>query len=224
MKGWVGKPLMCMHTRFFRPPFYYHTHSYQGGNNTTLLALTAAVFDVSAAHREVNPSLLSLHAPCVHAPPYTTHPHTIAQRVLREDLYLPLLLAALLLLGAHAFATDARRMIISPLVRGGLPPTTPSHPSTPPHPRKHAPQQDRIIAMVQKLALDPLADPEGDRGSSNTTAAGAGAGLGKGKEGTGEPGGYGQYETTVIETSIGKITRACVFMLLGGRGGVCRVG
>jgi hypothetical protein len=52
-----------------------------------------------------------------------THTHTHNRnhkRVLREDLFLPLLLAALLLLGAHAFATDARRMIVSPLVRDGV--------------------------------------------------------------------------------------------------------
>lgn len=69
--------------------------------------------------------------------------------------------------------------------------------------------QDRIIAMVQKLALDPLADPsEGDRGGSSSPSLATAGGKG-GKEGKGEQGEYGQYETTVIETSIGKITRAC---------------
>jgi len=72
-------------------------------NATQPIAFTAVIFDVSSAYR---------------------------QRLLLEDLYLPLFLAALLILGAHAFSQDARRLIVSPI--------------------------DWIIGMVQKLAADPL--------------------------------------------------------------------
>lgn len=71
------------------------------------IVFTAAVFDVSSAYR---------------------------QRLLLEELYLPLFLAALLILGAHAFSQDARRLIVLPI--------------------------DWIIGMVQKLAADPLGELE----------------------------------------------------------------
>jgi len=72
-------------------------------NATQPIAFTAVIFDVSSAYR---------------------------QRLLLEDLYLPLFLAALLILGAHAFSQDARSLIVSPI--------------------------DWIIGMVQKLTADPL--------------------------------------------------------------------
>ena len=76
-------------------------------NASQPIAFTAAIFDVSSAYR---------------------------QRLLLEELYLPLFLAALLILGAHAFSQDARRLIVLPI--------------------------DWIIGMVQKLAADPLGEFE----------------------------------------------------------------
>ena len=67
------------------------------------IAYTAAAFDVRDAHR---------------------------QRVLYQDVYLTLFLAFLLLLSAHAFARDARRLIVEPI--------------------------EWIVGMVRKLAEDPL--------------------------------------------------------------------
>lgn len=96
--------------------------------------------------------------------------------------------------------------------------------------------QDRIITMVQKLALDPLADVDGDgnittKGSSTTLSPGGGSGgarpaITAAGEGTGERGmdgaggGYGRYETTVIAKSIGKITRASLGGGMDWEGGV----
>lgn len=76
-------------------------------NATQPIAFTAAVFDVSLAYR---------------------------QRILLEEFYLPVFLAALLVLGAHAFSKDTRRLIVSPI--------------------------DWIIQLVQKLAEDPLGEFE----------------------------------------------------------------
>lgn len=166
-------------------------------------------------------------APNTQTPTKHTNTHkknTHTQRVLREDLFLPLLLAALLLLGAHAFATDARRMIISPLVRTRLHVILYScvhfhactrvcvnAPSSSYHQYHQHPQhttnnttkpryrQDRIIAMVQKLALDPLADPEeGDTTSAATSTTGSGGG--------GPPGG-GAYCANMIIAPISSVFR-----------------
>lgn len=223
-----------------------------------------------------------------HATPHIQHPqpytydHT--QRVLREDLFLPLLLAALLLLGAHAFATDVRRMIISPLVcmygfvfvymcvrvcvyvyvysasiHTYNPTKTSLNPQTQPINRTASSpwsKNSRSTRWVTWLGMPPAAAGAGPGGRGkgagvgqrravaawvrclslhctymhhihtpeppphththiiHTHACTGSGGRGKG-EGEGFEGGYGRYETTLIGTSIGKISRAW-FLVFGG--------